>query len=237
MAIHRYANGIPRVINLLCEHCLVSAFVDQQKVDRPGSGGWTWPGILIWGQYCGRSDDRGPAECGSRKARFGRSLAIAGHPGRPVARRKATSPRKGNHESNSRSTEKSRAGAGRGRREGLQRDSARLRFRRSCQRWPRCRRWRALPERRCPRTRRCHRSAARSAWKRCWHAPSQLPWNPDPKTMLFFNGDDMARGTEQFRTLRSRLYHAREKMTLKKILVTSALPKEGNHSPRRIWPR
>lgn len=30
-SIHRYANGIPRVINLLCEHCLVSAFVDQQK--------------------------------------------------------------------------------------------------------------------------------------------------------------------------------------------------------------
>src|ERR1700752_474903 len=33
--IHRYANGIPRVINLLCEHCLVSAFVDQQKVILP----------------------------------------------------------------------------------------------------------------------------------------------------------------------------------------------------------
>jgi len=31
-AIHRYASGIPRVINLLCEHCLVSAFVDKQKV-------------------------------------------------------------------------------------------------------------------------------------------------------------------------------------------------------------
>jgi general secretion pathway protein A len=31
-SIHRYANGIPRVINLLCEHCLVSAFVDQQKL-------------------------------------------------------------------------------------------------------------------------------------------------------------------------------------------------------------
>ena len=45
--------------------------------------------------------------------------------------------------------------------------------------------------------------------------------------MLFFNGDDSARGTEEFRTLRSRLYHAREKMPLKKILVTSALPKEG----------
>ena len=33
--VHRYANGIPRVINLLCEHCLVSAFVDQQKVITP----------------------------------------------------------------------------------------------------------------------------------------------------------------------------------------------------------
>lgn len=30
-AVHRYAAGIPRVINLICEHCLVSAFVDQQK--------------------------------------------------------------------------------------------------------------------------------------------------------------------------------------------------------------
>src|SRR5882672_5506606 len=55
----------------------------------------------------------------------------------------------------------------------------------------------------------------------------QLEWKPDEKTMLFFNGDDNARGTEEFRTLRSRLYHAREKMALKKILVTSALPKEG----------
>jgi general secretion pathway protein A len=31
-AIHRYSNGIPRVVNLICEHCLVSAFVDQQKI-------------------------------------------------------------------------------------------------------------------------------------------------------------------------------------------------------------
>jgi general secretion pathway protein A len=31
-AIHRYSKGIPRVVNLICEHCLVSAFVDQQKV-------------------------------------------------------------------------------------------------------------------------------------------------------------------------------------------------------------
>src|ERR1700739_2495533 len=33
--IHRYANGIPRGLNLLWEHCLVSAFVDQQKVILP----------------------------------------------------------------------------------------------------------------------------------------------------------------------------------------------------------
>jgi general secretion pathway protein A len=35
VAIHRYGSGIPRVINLLCEHCLVSAFVDQQKIIGP----------------------------------------------------------------------------------------------------------------------------------------------------------------------------------------------------------
>jgi general secretion pathway protein A len=35
VAIHRYSSGIPRVINLVCEHCLVSAFVDQQKVVGP----------------------------------------------------------------------------------------------------------------------------------------------------------------------------------------------------------
>lgn len=56
---------------------------------------------------------------------------------------------------------------------------------------------------------------------------AQLEWKPDSTTMLFLNGDDGARGTEEFRTLRSRLYHLRETMPLKKILVTSALPKEG----------
>lgn len=53
------------------------------------------------------------------------------------------------------------------------------------------------------------------------------PWVPDEKTNLFFNGNEGKRGAEEFRTLRSRLYHAREKMPLKKLLVTSALPKEG----------
>jgi general secretion pathway protein A len=33
--IHRHAAGIPRVINLLCEHALVSAFVDQQPTIMP----------------------------------------------------------------------------------------------------------------------------------------------------------------------------------------------------------
>lgn len=56
---------------------------------------------------------------------------------------------------------------------------------------------------------------------------SKLEWRPDLSTMLFMNGKDGARGTEEYRTLRSRLYHLREKSALKKLLVTSALPKEG----------
>lgn len=34
-SIHFFSMGIPRVINLLCEHALVNAFVDQQKVVEP----------------------------------------------------------------------------------------------------------------------------------------------------------------------------------------------------------
>ena len=52
-------------------------------------------------------------------------------------------------------------------------------------------------------------------------------WSPDAKTMLFFNAEEQAYGTEEFRTLRSRLYQMREKQSLRKLLVTSALPKEG----------
>jgi protein-tyrosine kinase len=55
----------------------------------------------------------------------------------------------------------------------------------------------------------------------------QSQWDPDAKTMLFFNQAENALGTEQFRTLRSRLYQMRDKTSLKRILVTSALPKEG----------
>src|SRR5947199_322308 len=52
-------------------------------------------------------------------------------------------------------------------------------------------------------------------------------WNPDERTMLFFQEDENRRGAEEFRTLRSRLYQIREKMPLKRIMVTSALPREG----------
>jgi protein-tyrosine kinase len=57
------------------------------------------------------------------------------------------------------------------------------------------------------------------------HCP-QGDWKPDAKTMLFFK-EEHKYGTEEFRILRSRLYQLREKQPLKKILVTSAWPKEG----------
>jgi protein-tyrosine kinase len=55
----------------------------------------------------------------------------------------------------------------------------------------------------------------------------QTQWKPDTRTMLFFQDDENRIGTEEFRTLRSRLYQIREKMPLKRLLVTSAMPKEG----------
>jgi len=33
--IHRYSQGIPRVINLLCEHALIAGFVEQQRPIQP----------------------------------------------------------------------------------------------------------------------------------------------------------------------------------------------------------
>ncbi len=52
-------------------------------------------------------------------------------------------------------------------------------------------------------------------------------WSPDHKTMLFFGGDSHVRGSEEFRTLRSRLYQFRAKAPLRRVLITSALPAEG----------
>lgn len=34
-SVFQYSLGIPRIINLICEHCLVNAFVDQQKTIGP----------------------------------------------------------------------------------------------------------------------------------------------------------------------------------------------------------
>lgn len=53
------------------------------------------------------------------------------------------------------------------------------------------------------------------------------PWRPDPKTVLFSTAKEHAPGTEEFRTLRSRLYQIREKQQLQTVLVASALPAEG----------
>jgi len=56
----------------------------------------------------------------------------------------------------------------------------------------------------------------------------QTNWTPDERTMLFFQDEDESRrGAEEFRTLRSRLYQIREKLPIKRILITSSLPKEG----------
>ena len=55
----------------------------------------------------------------------------------------------------------------------------------------------------------------------------QTNWTPDLRTMLFFQDDENRIGAEAFRTLRSRLYQIREKLPLKRLMVTSALPKEG----------
>jgi protein-tyrosine kinase len=52
-------------------------------------------------------------------------------------------------------------------------------------------------------------------------------WSPDKGSMLFFEDNENRSGAEEFRTLRSRLYQLREKGPLKKLLVTSAVPKEG----------
>lgn len=52
-------------------------------------------------------------------------------------------------------------------------------------------------------------------------------WNPNPKTMLFFGTQSYALGTEEFRTLRSRLYEFRDMQSLKTLLVTSGSPQEG----------
>jgi capsular exopolysaccharide synthesis family protein len=52
-------------------------------------------------------------------------------------------------------------------------------------------------------------------------------WVVDPRTVAFCESNEHSAGTEQFRTLRTRLYQLRETAPLKRILVTSALAGEG----------
>ncbi|MFY9528811.1 MAG: CpsD/CapB family tyrosine-protein kinase [Candidatus Acidiferrales bacterium] len=60
-------------------------------------------------------------------------------------------------------------------------------------------------------------------WKRC----SQPGWLLDAGTSVFAHPDVPAAATEQFRTLRSRLYQIRDKQPLRTLLITSALAAEG----------
>ncbi|HEV2349339.1 MAG TPA: CpsD/CapB family tyrosine-protein kinase [Terriglobia bacterium] len=55
----------------------------------------------------------------------------------------------------------------------------------------------------------------------------RVKWNPNLKTMLFFGPESYALGTEEFRTLRSRLYGLRDMQPLRTILITSASPGDG----------
>lgn len=54
-------------------------------------------------------------------------------------------------------------------------------------------------------------------------------WRPDAKAIVFADvtAQTHPSGAEEFRTLRSRLEHLREKQALQTLLVTSALPSEG----------
>lgn len=52
-------------------------------------------------------------------------------------------------------------------------------------------------------------------------------WKPDPKTLIVSPGSDEKRGTEEFRSLRSKLYQSRDSGPLRKVLITSAVPQEG----------
>ncbi|HEU5336988.1 MAG TPA: CpsD/CapB family tyrosine-protein kinase [Terriglobales bacterium] len=65
------------------------------------------------------------------------------------------------------------------------------------------------------------------ALQRC----SRPAWHPNRETMLFFDGAEQPaeryQASEQFRTLRSRLYQARRKQPLQKVLIASALPGDG----------
>jgi protein-tyrosine kinase len=59
--------------------------------------------------------------------------------------------------------------------------------------------------------------------KHCAHPQ----WHLDPEVNVFINPALMAHGSEQFRTLRSRLYQMRSSQSLRTLLVTSSVAAEG----------
>ncbi len=52
-------------------------------------------------------------------------------------------------------------------------------------------------------------------------------WNPDRKTMLYFDRRNPGAGLEEFRTLRSHLYLIHQEKQVRTLLITSPLPLEG----------
>ncbi len=57
---------------------------------------------------------------------------------------------------------------------------------------------------------------------------TKVAWKLDADKMVFAGNDNHSGyGREQFRTLRSRLFQARHSIPLKRVLIASALPREG----------
>jgi protein-tyrosine kinase len=55
----------------------------------------------------------------------------------------------------------------------------------------------------------------------------ETTWTPEADSVLFWEGREQARGAEEFRALRARLYRLRREQPFKSLLVTSAVPREG----------
>jgi protein-tyrosine kinase len=52
-------------------------------------------------------------------------------------------------------------------------------------------------------------------------------WRPSSERLLFCNSHNGSVGSEQFRTLRTRLYQIRQKQELRTVLISSPLPADG----------
>ena len=54
-----------------------------------------------------------------------------------------------------------------------------------------------------------------------------FPWKPDPSKLLSASAQGFSLGSEEFRTLRSKLYQSRDTKPLRTVLITSPMPQEG----------